>query len=126
MDYRTQESLRRTHPAWRLLVADHAPLIASFLHLSFILPNTRSWPRLELASRLEDQPDERRTLLAHREPRVREHEPFDSLLSRLDSSENASFADPDGGGPRDRMRLEQRRIPFGRFRQTLEALPVPK
>lgn len=54
MDYRTLEALRRTHPAWRLLVADHAPLVASFLCQSFILPNTRSWPRQDLASRLED------------------------------------------------------------------------
>lgn len=54
MDYRTLETLRRTHPAWRLLVADHAALVASFLHQSFILPNTRVWPRQELASRLED------------------------------------------------------------------------
>lgn len=54
MDYQTLETLRRTHPAWRLLVADHAPLVASFLHKNFIQPNTRTWSRQELASRLED------------------------------------------------------------------------
>jgi hypothetical protein len=54
MEYRDLESLRRTHPAWRLLTADHAPLIASFLYQSFIQRNTRTWPRQELASRLDD------------------------------------------------------------------------
>jgi flagellar motility protein MotE (MotC chaperone) len=54
MDYRTLDSLRRTHPAWRMLAAHHAPLVASFLHQYFIQPNTRVWPRQELASRLED------------------------------------------------------------------------
>jgi hypothetical protein len=54
MDYRTLETLRRTHPAWRLLAADHAPLVASFLHHSFILPNIRTRSRQDLASRLED------------------------------------------------------------------------
>jgi hypothetical protein len=54
MDYRTLETLRRSHPAWRLLNADHAPLVASFLYQSFIQPNRRTWPRNELASRLED------------------------------------------------------------------------
>ena len=54
MDYRTLETLRRAHPAWRLLAADHAPLIASFLDQCFIRSNTRTWPRLELASRLEE------------------------------------------------------------------------
>jgi hypothetical protein len=54
MDYRTLETLRRTHPAWRLLTAEHAPLIASFLHRTFIEPNIRTWARVDLASRLDD------------------------------------------------------------------------
>jgi hypothetical protein len=54
MDYRSLETLRRTHPAWRLLSADHAPLVVSFLYQSFIQGNIRAWPREELASRLED------------------------------------------------------------------------
>ncbi|WDP90669.1 MAG: DUF3375 domain-containing protein [Desulfobacter sp.] len=53
-DYHTLKSLRKNHPAWRLLVADHAPLIASFLHRAFIVPNHRSLSRAELASALED------------------------------------------------------------------------
>src|SRR5215468_6234334 len=54
MDYRTLETLRRRHPAWRLLVADHAPLIASFLHDTFIRPNVRTLSQPELVTRLDD------------------------------------------------------------------------
>src|SRR5258708_16495514 len=54
MDYRTLETLRRRHPAWRLLNADHAPLIVSFLHDNFIRPNVRTLSQPELATRLED------------------------------------------------------------------------
>ncbi|HMA70879.1 MAG TPA: DUF3375 domain-containing protein [Xanthobacteraceae bacterium] len=54
MDYRTLETLRRRHPAWRLLVADHAPLIVSFLHDAFIRPNVRTLSQPELVIRLED------------------------------------------------------------------------
>lgn len=54
MDYQTLETLRQNHPAWRLLKADHTALIASFLHRTFILPNERTLPESELASRLED------------------------------------------------------------------------
>ena len=54
MDYRTLETLRRRHPAWRLLNADHAPLIVSFLHDTFIRPNVRTLSQPELATRLED------------------------------------------------------------------------
>jgi hypothetical protein len=54
MDYRTLETLRRRHPAWRLLVADHAPLIVSFLHDTFIRPNVRTLSQPELATRLDD------------------------------------------------------------------------
>ena len=54
MDYRTLETLRRRHPAWRLLNADHAPLIVSFLHDTFIQPNVRTLSQGELETRLED------------------------------------------------------------------------
>ena len=46
--------MRRVHPAWRLLLADSAPLVASFLHQNFILPNVRTLSRPEILSRLED------------------------------------------------------------------------
>ncbi len=54
MDYQQLQLQRRTHPAWRLLAADNAPLIASFLHRSFIAPNVRTIARQELASQLDD------------------------------------------------------------------------
>lgn len=54
MDLPSLEVLRRGHPGWRLLVADNAPLIASFLHRAFILPNARSISQPELIARLDD------------------------------------------------------------------------
>ncbi len=47
--------LRDNSPAWRLLRADHAPLILSFLHLVFVAENVRSIPAADLASRLDDE-----------------------------------------------------------------------
>ncbi len=54
MDYRTLDQLRKSNPAWRLLVADNAPMIVSFLHKTFIQPNVRTMAQPELASRLAD------------------------------------------------------------------------
>ena len=54
MDYRTLDTLRQKHPAWRLLAADHAPLIVSFLHDAFLKPNIRTLAQPDLASRLDD------------------------------------------------------------------------
>ncbi|HET7552520.1 MAG TPA: DUF3375 family protein [Gemmatimonadaceae bacterium] len=45
---------RRDHPAWRLLGAQHAPLIVSVLHRYFVEPNVRTMPRDELVARVED------------------------------------------------------------------------
>lgn len=54
MDYQQLLIQRRTHPAWRLLAADNAPMIASFLHAAFIVPNVRAIGRAQLASQLDD------------------------------------------------------------------------
>lgn len=54
MDYQTLESLRESHPAWRLLRADNGPLIASFLNRVFLKPNLRQIAESELARKLED------------------------------------------------------------------------
>jgi hypothetical protein len=54
MEYDQLVSLKRNHPAWRLLGADHGPMIASFLHSSFIVPNVRTFARQQLASQLDD------------------------------------------------------------------------
>ncbi len=54
LDYATLKTLRKNHPAWKLLVADHSPLIAGFVHKIFIEPNRRRMGRADLASALED------------------------------------------------------------------------
>ncbi len=54
LDYHTLKALRKNHPAWKLLAADHAPLIVSFLHKAIIQPNHRSMSRADLSSALED------------------------------------------------------------------------
>jgi hypothetical protein len=54
MDSRSLEALAQHHPAWRLLRADHAPLVVSFLHRTFIAPNIRTLPQPEIAIRLDD------------------------------------------------------------------------
>lgn len=55
LDYRTLESLRQNHPAWRLLCAHHAPLVAAFLHRVFVRPNVRILPQAALVEALEDE-----------------------------------------------------------------------
>jgi hypothetical protein len=45
---------RRQHPAWRLLAADSAPLVASFLQRVFVVPNVRVMAQSRLAQALED------------------------------------------------------------------------
>jgi len=61
LDALTLDVLRRQHPAWRLLLADSAPLVASFFHRVFIVPNVRVMSQADLAEALED------TLFALRE-----------------------------------------------------------
>ena len=47
--------LRDNSPAWRLLRADNAPLVLSFLHRVFVADNLRSISATELVSRLDDE-----------------------------------------------------------------------
>ncbi len=54
MDYEVLASLRRHHPAWRLLAADNAPFVIGFLYYSFIQPNVRALSEGELTPKLED------------------------------------------------------------------------
>src|ERR1700733_2291073 len=55
MDFEEIAWLRANSPAWRLLRADNAPLVLSFLHRVFVEENARSIPAAELASRLDDE-----------------------------------------------------------------------
>lgn len=61
LDFETLDLLMRNHPAWRLLRSDHAPLVASFFHRAFVVPNKRAISQAQLAEQLED------TLFALRE-----------------------------------------------------------
>lgn len=54
MEFDDIDALRRGHPAWRLLRADNAPLIVSFLGRVFVEGNARSVPMAELTARLDD------------------------------------------------------------------------
>ncbi|HEX6453335.1 MAG TPA: DUF3375 domain-containing protein [Trebonia sp.] len=47
--------LRANSPAWRLLRADNAPLVLSFLYRVFVAGNIRVVPATELVSRLDDE-----------------------------------------------------------------------
>lgn len=54
MEYSYLLKLKQQHAAWRLLNADHAPFIVSFLFGAFIRPNARSIRQGELVDQLED------------------------------------------------------------------------
>lgn len=55
MQHDDVETLRRRHPAWRLLRADNASLMVSFLGRVFIEENTRTITASTLADRLDDE-----------------------------------------------------------------------
>ncbi|MBX9723434.1 MAG: DUF3375 domain-containing protein, partial [Candidatus Obscuribacterales bacterium] len=55
LDYESLEQLRQTHPSWRLLCAEQAPLVASFFHRVFIVPNLREIAQSDLSEALEDE-----------------------------------------------------------------------
>jgi hypothetical protein len=54
VDHDSLDRYRQTHPAWRLLAADNAPLILSFFELAFIRPNRRAIPAPELNAQLDE------------------------------------------------------------------------
>lgn len=54
LDFATLEHLKRSHPSWRLMQADNAPLIASFLDREFRENNVRMQSETELVLHLED------------------------------------------------------------------------
>ena len=54
LDHGTLAAMRSRHPAWRLLLADSAPLVASFLHRAFVVANVRSMRQSTLAEALDD------------------------------------------------------------------------
>ncbi|MFZ4738006.1 MAG: DUF3375 domain-containing protein, partial [Bradymonadia bacterium] len=54
MDFDTLTTLRRAHPGWRLIASDNAPMTASFLWSTFVVPNVRALAQSDLRCRLED------------------------------------------------------------------------
>lgn len=54
MEFPFLDALRRNHPAWRLVAADHAPMIVAILHRAFVERNVRSIRQLELVTQLDD------------------------------------------------------------------------
>lgn len=54
-NYETLELLRKNHPSWKLLNAQHAPFIASFLHRVFLVPNIRMMAQSDLKEALDDE-----------------------------------------------------------------------
>lgn len=55
LDYDTLVFLRHSHPAWRLLCAEQSPLVASFLHRIYLVPNVRVMAQSDLVESLEDE-----------------------------------------------------------------------
>ena len=54
VDHDTIETLRDRHPAWRLLRAQHAPLVLSFLGSHFVDGNHGATPETQLVDALDD------------------------------------------------------------------------
>lgn len=54
MDYLQLQSLRQTRPAWRLMTAGYAAMIASVLQRAFVTPSVRTMNEPALAVKLED------------------------------------------------------------------------
>ncbi len=57
MDYETIEALQDRHPAWRLLRAQHAPLVLSFLGRHFVDGGAGATPASRLGEALEEHLD---------------------------------------------------------------------
>ena len=151
MNHDTLKRLRHTHPAWRLLVADHAPLIIGFLHHAFISSNIRTFAQGDLASGLEDflyhlrqegedaYPKQAQQYLddwaADERSWLRKYypagsdEPFYDITTATEKAiewiaglGQAVFQDLQMDQLGYRVRLEQERIPFGLVRQALDAI----
>lgn len=54
LSYSLLAQLFKTHPSWKLLRADNAPLIVAFVDYAFIQPNIRYMSQADLAAKLDD------------------------------------------------------------------------
>ena len=55
IDFDSLKELRQKNSSWKLMTAENAPLVISFLNEAFILPNRRTLPESTLSERLEDK-----------------------------------------------------------------------
>ena len=68
IDLETLSLLRDQHAGWGLLRYDHAPVVVSFFHRVFIVPNVRSVGQAELVEALDDELYAYRRNLGERAP----------------------------------------------------------
>ncbi|MCA1778696.1 MAG: DUF3375 domain-containing protein [Xanthomonadaceae bacterium] len=54
LDFHDLKTLRKTHAGWRLLAADHGPMVVAFLNRAFVEPNQRVLAESELTVVLDD------------------------------------------------------------------------
>jgi len=55
IDFDSLKEMRQKNSSWKLVTAENAPLIISFLNEAFILPNRRMLPESIMSERLEDK-----------------------------------------------------------------------
>ena len=58
MSYEFLKNMRIHHPAWKLLAADSAPLVISFLYFAFVADNKREIPEHILLRELDGYMEE--------------------------------------------------------------------
>jgi len=112
MDFDHLRYLHRSHPAWTLLRAEHAPMVIGFLHRTFIIPQctqpSRAGPgRPARRLAISPAPASRRRLLTP---------------SRLTEDEFALFTALRGDAWGERVRLEQERVGFACLERALTTL----
>jgi hypothetical protein len=92
MEFEEIAWLRANSPAWRLLRADSAPLVLSFLYRIFVEENVRSIRAAELASRLDDELYARNERVPHSFPK-----PAKAYLDDWAAAESGWLAQPEPG-----------------------------
>lgn len=102
LDYYDLQSMRKNHPAWRLLTADNAPLIAGFLDAAFREENLRTVSESDLTVRLEDflfQLRESEEAAGHSEAFPRDARTYLDEWAHVDKGWLRKFYPPDSDEP---------------------------
>jgi len=128
MDFEEIAWLRSSSPAWRLLRADNAPLVLSFLHRVFV----EYWGDIDthgfaILNRLRHRFSrarsilmDRGTLLAHQSQWVTEATPTRAALGLLTPAERELYADLVDGTFGPAIRLERERISFADLERAVD------